>query len=67
MDKDLEYMKEHPGDMEWLQRKVKPRFWKEFLTQMESRPKEREEEEKRRAILGPIDDPAEIEQFNHTS
>lgn len=42
-DSELVYMKEHPEDMEWLEKKVKPRFWANFLAQIESRPKEREE------------------------
>lgn len=41
--REIKYMKEHPEDMEWLERKVKPRFWSNFLAQIESLPKEEEE------------------------
>lgn len=56
-DSELEYMKEHPEDMEWLERKVKPRFWSNFLAQIKSRPREKEEEERRKA---------EYAKFNHS-
>jgi hypothetical protein len=49
-DKELEYMKEHPEDMEWLEKKVKPRFWSNFLAQIESRPRENEEQERLRLL-----------------
>lgn len=32
--RELEYMKDHPEDMDWLQRKVRPRFWANFAKQM---------------------------------
>ena len=37
-------MAEHPEDQEWLQRKVKPRFWANFLEQMERRGRQNEDE-----------------------
>ncbi|GKZ26313.1 hypothetical protein AbraIFM66951_002255 [Aspergillus brasiliensis] len=47
--RELDYMAMHPEDQEWLRRKVKPRFWTNFLEQMERRgrqeKKENEEEE----------------------
>ena len=43
-DEELEYMQQHPEDMEWLERKVKPRFWENFLAQIEVRPEKKEEE-----------------------
>ncbi|KAH8698362.1 hypothetical protein BGW36DRAFT_144683 [Talaromyces proteolyticus] len=52
-DRELEYMKEHPEDMEWLEKKVKPRFWSDFLAQIESRPKEKEEERRLGITHGP--------------
>lgn len=33
---ELEYMKDHPEDMDWLQRKLRPRFWANFTQQMEA-------------------------------
>lgn len=42
--RELDYMAEHPEDQEWLERKLKPRFWANFLEQMEKRAKERETE-----------------------
>lgn len=33
---ELEYMKDHPEDMDWLQRKLRPRFWANFVHQMEA-------------------------------
>ncbi|KAB8266998.1 hypothetical protein BDV30DRAFT_55589 [Aspergillus minisclerotigenes] len=42
--KELDYMKEHPEDMEWLERKVKPRFWSQFLAQLNSHYQAKEEE-----------------------
>lgn len=44
-------MQQHPEGMEWLERKVKPRFWENFLTQIEVRPKEKEREEEERESL----------------
>ena len=35
-DYEMEYMRAHPEEMEWLQRKVKPRFWESFVAQMEA-------------------------------
>ncbi|PYH35348.1 uncharacterized protein BO87DRAFT_415036 [Aspergillus neoniger CBS 115656] len=42
--RELDYMAEHQEDQEWLERKLKPRFWANFLEQMEKRAKERETE-----------------------
>lgn len=42
--RELDYMAEHPEDQEWLQRKVKPRFWANFLEQMERRGKQNEDD-----------------------
>ncbi|KAK6838761.1 hypothetical protein RU639_000378 [Aspergillus parasiticus] len=41
---ELHYMKEHPEDMAWLERKVKPGFWSQFLAQLNSHYKAKEEE-----------------------
>ncbi|KAJ5180069.1 hypothetical protein N7492_003279 [Penicillium capsulatum] len=56
-DEELEYMQRHPEDMEWLERKVKPRFWENFLAQIEARPKEKEEEERLRITASPPMEP----------
>ncbi|GLB11179.1 hypothetical protein AtubIFM57258_007599 [Aspergillus tubingensis] len=42
--RELDYMAEHPEDQEWLERKLKPRFWANFLEQMGKRAKEKETE-----------------------
>lgn len=39
-DAEVEYMVQHPKDMEWLERKVRPRFWANFLAQIEARRKD---------------------------
>ncbi|GKZ32819.1 hypothetical protein AbraIFM66950_002452 [Aspergillus brasiliensis] len=35
--RELDYMAGHPEDQEWLRREVKPRFWANFLEQIERR------------------------------
>lgn len=45
--RELDYLKEHPEDMEWLKRKVRPRFYANLLAQIEARPREDEEDQKR--------------------
>ncbi|KAI9925862.1 hypothetical protein MW887_005668 [Aspergillus wentii] len=42
-NRELEHLMVHPEDMEWLERKVKPRFWANLLGQIERRRKEKEE------------------------
>ena len=49
MDRHIEYLKEHPEDMEWLKRKLRPRFYDNLLAQIEARPREKEEDEKETA------------------
>lgn len=49
MDRHIEYLKEHPEDMEWLKRKLRPRFYDNLLAQIEARPREKEEDEKESA------------------
>lgn len=49
MDRHIEYLKEHPEDMEWLKRKLRPRFYDNLLAQIEARPRENEENEKETA------------------
>ena len=46
MDRHIEYLKEHPEDMEWLKRKLRSRFYDNLLAQIEARPREKEEDEK---------------------
>ncbi|KAH8425902.1 uncharacterized protein LDX57_003643 [Aspergillus melleus] len=60
-DEELEYMQQHPEDMEWLERKVKPRFWANFLAQIEARPREKEEEERLGVTSGPLPDDVRLE------
>lgn len=49
MDRHIEYLKEHPEDMEWLKRKLRPRFYDNLLAQIEARPRENDEDEKETA------------------
>ena len=49
MDRHIEYLKEHPEDMEWLKRKLRSRFYDNLLAQIEARPRENEEDEKETA------------------
>lgn len=58
---DLEYMQQHPEDMEWLERKVKPRFWQSFLAQIEVRLKEKDEEERLRTTTSPPPDDSRLD------
>ncbi|GLB07391.1 hypothetical protein AtubIFM57258_002725 [Aspergillus tubingensis] len=46
--RELDHMRDHPEDMEWLERKVRPRFWTNFLEQLQDIEKTRawEEEQK---------------------
>jgi len=30
---DLEFMREHPEDMQWLKTHVRPRFWRKFVSE----------------------------------
>ncbi|PWY78984.1 hypothetical protein BO83DRAFT_406610 [Aspergillus eucalypticola CBS 122712] len=48
--RELDHMRDHPEDMEWLDRKVKPRFWTNFLEQLRNIEKTREWEEEQRII-----------------
>ena len=32
-ESDLNYMREHPEDREWLKTHVRPRFWKKFVAE----------------------------------
>ncbi|KAE8146783.1 hypothetical protein BDV25DRAFT_169609 [Aspergillus avenaceus] len=52
-DRDIEHLKQHPEDMEWLQRKLKPRLWAKLLDQIESQPRRKEEEQKMGIIYEP--------------
>ncbi|RDW93707.1 uncharacterized protein DSM5745_01029 [Aspergillus mulundensis] len=45
-DAQLEYIQQHPEDMEWLKQKLRPRFYANLLAQIEARPGEREEDER---------------------
>ncbi|PWY87973.1 hypothetical protein BO94DRAFT_534977 [Aspergillus sclerotioniger CBS 115572] len=47
---ELEYMRDHPEEMEWLERKVKPRFWGKFLEQLEGIERLRAEEDEQRRL-----------------
>lgn len=33
---EMDYMRGHPEDMEWLKAHVKPRFWRKFVTEVNS-------------------------------
>ncbi|KAL3478060.1 hypothetical protein BJX99DRAFT_256828 [Aspergillus californicus] len=44
-DHELVHLKEHPEDMEWLKRKLRPRFYARLVSEMESRLKEDDEME----------------------
>ncbi|GAT30939.1 hypothetical protein RIB2604_03701480 [Aspergillus luchuensis] len=48
--RELDHMRDHPEDMEWLERKVKPRFWTNFLEQLRNIEKTREWEEEQRIM-----------------
>ncbi|BCS23937.1 uncharacterized protein APUU_40381A [Aspergillus puulaauensis] len=45
-DWHLQYITGHPEDMEWLKRKLRPRFYENLLAQIEARPREKEEDAK---------------------
>ncbi|GKZ31581.1 hypothetical protein AbraIFM66950_000156 [Aspergillus brasiliensis] len=54
--RELDYMRDHPEDMEWLERKVKPRFWSNFLEQLRDIEKSREWEEEQRIIRREVEE-----------
>jgi hypothetical protein len=31
---NMEFMREHPEDMQWLKTHVRPRFWRKFVSEM---------------------------------
>ncbi|PYH66919.1 uncharacterized protein BO88DRAFT_427512 [Aspergillus vadensis CBS 113365] len=48
--RELDHMRDHPEDMEWLERKVRPRFWTKFLEQLQDIEKTRAWEEAQRIM-----------------
>jgi hypothetical protein len=30
----MDYMREHPEDVEWLKSHIRPRFWQKFVTEL---------------------------------
>ncbi|KND87594.1 hypothetical protein TOPH_07718 [Tolypocladium ophioglossoides CBS 100239] len=34
---DLDYMREHPEDLQWLKGHIRPRFWRKFIAMLNAR------------------------------
>lgn len=52
---ELEYIKDHPEDMDWLQRKLRPRFWANFVQQMEAQFPEDDSLQQRLSVKGYVE------------
>lgn len=48
--RELDHMRDHPEDVEWLARKVRPRFWTSFMEQLQDIEKTRTWEREQRIM-----------------
>ena len=54
--RELDHIRDRPEDMEWLERKVRPRFWTNFMEQLQDIEKTRAWEEEQRIMRREYED-----------